>query len=108
MSANHDECQRLLLNANLEIRRLEHALCDATLLAPPREAPKPPAPALTPRQTEVLARLVAGDTGEQMARHLYMGRTTVRTHLAGLYKRLGVHNGAGAVMAAVRVGLIPV
>ncbi len=61
---------------------------------------------LTPREREVLTRLVAGDSVDQVARTLYMSRSTVKTHVAKLYEKLDVRNRAGLVMEAVRLQLV--
>jgi DNA-binding NarL/FixJ family response regulator len=63
-------------------------------------------PRLTPRETEVLHRLVAGDSVAAVAKQLYMSESTVKTHISKLYEKLGAHNRASAVMAALKLGLV--
>jgi DNA-binding NarL/FixJ family response regulator len=63
-------------------------------------------PRLTPREAEVLDRLVAGDSIAAVAKQLYMSESTVKTHVSKLYDKLGAHNRASAVMAALRLGLV--
>jgi DNA-binding NarL/FixJ family response regulator len=63
-------------------------------------------PVLTPRETEVLMRLVDGDSVATVARQLYMSESTVKTHVARVYEKLGAHNRASAIMAAVRLGFV--
>jgi len=63
-------------------------------------------PILTPRETEVLMRLVDGDSIALVARQLFMSESTVKTHVARVYEKLGAHNRASAIMAAVRLGLV--
>lgn len=63
-------------------------------------------PNLTVREHEVLQRLAAGDSIASVAKSLYMSESTVKTHVSKVYDKLGVHNRAGAVMAAVRLGLV--
>ena len=63
-------------------------------------------PKLTPRETEVLDRLVAGASVAEVSRELFMSESTVKTHVTKLYDKLGAHNRAGAIMAAVRLGLV--
>lgn len=63
-------------------------------------------PRLTARELEVLQRLAAGDSVSKVARQLYMSESTVKTHIAKLYEKLGAHNRASAVMAAIRLALI--
>jgi DNA-binding NarL/FixJ family response regulator len=62
---------------------------------------------LTPRETEVLLLASHGLTQSEIARHLVVSVATVRTHFENIYARLGVHDKAGAVAAALRHGLIP-
>jgi len=63
-------------------------------------------PVLTPRETEVLMRLVDGDSVAVVARQLFMSESTVKTHVGKVYEKLGAHNRASAIMAAVRLGLV--
>ena len=63
-------------------------------------------PVLTPRETEVLMRLIDGDSVAMVARQLFMSESTVKTHVGKVYEKLGAHNRASAIMAAVRLGLI--
>jgi DNA-binding NarL/FixJ family response regulator len=61
---------------------------------------------LTPRESEVLRELAAGASVAQVAKSLYMSESTVKTHIAKVYDKLGANNRASAVMAAIRLGLI--
>ena len=63
-------------------------------------------PNLTSRELEVLERLAVGDSVAGMARRLYMSESTVKTHIAKLYAKLGAHNRASAVMAAIKLGFV--
>lgn len=63
-------------------------------------------PHLTVRELEVLRRLAAGDSVAGMARQLFMSESTVKTHIAKLYNKLGAHNRASAVMAAIKLGFV--
>ena len=63
-------------------------------------------PNLTAREMEVLERLAVGDSVAGMAKRLYMSESTVKTHIAKLYSKLGAHNRASAVMAAIRLGFV--
>lgn len=42
----------------------------------------------------------------RFAKTLFMSESTVKTHIAKLYNKLGANNRASAVMAAIRLGLI--
>jgi len=61
---------------------------------------------LTNREHEVLRELAAGASVAQVARALFMSESTVKTHIAKLYEKLGANNRASAVMSAIRLGLI--
>jgi DNA-binding NarL/FixJ family response regulator len=63
-------------------------------------------PRLTPRETEVLTLLKDGLSVSQVARGLYMSESTVKTHVAKIYDKLGATNRAQALMAAIRQGLV--
>ena len=71
-----------------------------------RDAMTAAKPILTPRETEVLMRLVDGDSVAAVARALYMSESTVKTHVGKVYEKLGAHNRASAIMAAVRLGFV--
>lgn len=64
------------------------------------------APALTERESEILRLIAAGKTLPEIAKELYLGVTTVKTHVQHLYEKLGVSDRAAAVAEAMRRGLI--
>jgi DNA-binding CsgD family transcriptional regulator len=47
---------------------------------------------LSPRQHEVLERLVAGQRTSGIARDLFLSQNTVRNHLSAIFRRFGVHS----------------
>ena len=63
-------------------------------------------PQLTPREKDVLSLLIEGMSIAQVAHRLYLGESTVKTHVAKLYDKLGATNRAQAVMAALRLKLV--
>jgi two-component system, NarL family, nitrate/nitrite response regulator NarL len=63
-------------------------------------------PVLTPREQEILRYLADGSSAPQIAAELYLSTTTVKTHLANLYGKLGVSDRAAAVAEAMRRGLL--
>jgi PAS domain S-box-containing protein len=80
-------------------------------IADPRsDAPVSPDPrvptALTPRQREVLGLLAAGRSTAQIADQLKIARETVRNHVRGILRALGVHSRLEAVVEAHRLGLV--
>jgi two-component system nitrate/nitrite response regulator NarL len=64
------------------------------------------APALTDREQQILRLIAAGKSLPQIARELFLGVTTVKTHVQHLYEKLGVSDRAAAVAEAMRRGLI--
>ena len=65
-----------------------------------------PAAPLTPRELEVLQLAADGLCGPMVAEKLVLSRATVRTHFESIYRKLDVHDRAGAVGKAMRLGLI--
>lgn len=63
-------------------------------------------PPLTPRERQVLEHVASGCTVNRVALELGMSRSTVKTHLAHLYDKLGISSRAAAVAEAMRRGLI--
>jgi DNA-binding NarL/FixJ family response regulator len=60
------------------------------------------ADSLTSREREILALLVDGASGAEMARRLSLSRHTVRTHVQNVLSKLQVHSRVEAVAYAVR------
>jgi DNA-binding NarL/FixJ family response regulator len=61
---------------------------------------------LTPRQREVLRLIAEGRTTRDIAERLTLGVKTVETHRAAVMQRLDIHDVAGLVRFAIRVGLV--
>jgi DNA-binding NarL/FixJ family response regulator len=60
---------------------------------------------LTQRESEVLSLLVAGLSNRAIAAKLVVSEETVKTHLRGIYRKLGVSDRAAAVTVALREGV---
>jgi DNA-binding NarL/FixJ family response regulator len=76
---------------------------DTVDIAPP--APRRDAPALTRRQLEVLTLLVQGMPNKLICRALAMAEGTLKTHVATIYRELGVSNRAQAGFAVRCLGI---
>jgi DNA-binding NarL/FixJ family response regulator len=61
---------------------------------------------LTSRQREILQLIAEGRTTKEIAEVLYISVKTVETHRMQLMKRLGIHDVAGLVRYALRIGLV--
>jgi len=63
---------------------------------------------LTPRQREILTLIAEGNSTREIARRLKISVKTVESHRAQLMERLNIHEVAGLVLFAIRLGLIRV
>jgi len=61
---------------------------------------------LTPRQREILRLVAEGNTTQAIAQKLEISIKTVETHRMQLMERLNIHDIAGLVRYAIRVGLV--
>jgi DNA-binding NarL/FixJ family response regulator len=64
------------------------------------------ADSLTPREADVLRLVARGMSNQEVARALFIGETTVKTHLARLFVKLGVRDRVQAVVFAYESGLV--
>jgi DNA-binding NarL/FixJ family response regulator len=62
---------------------------------------------VTPRETQVLQALAAGDTAPEIAASLGISTLTVHSHVKSILAKLGVHSTIEAVTLAWRHGLAP-
>ena len=62
---------------------------------------------LTGRELEVLEILPSGKTIHQIAETLFLGDSTIKTHVAAIYRKLCVANRVAAINKAREYGLLP-
>ncbi|HEY9374287.1 response regulator transcription factor [Streptomyces sp.] len=67
---------------------------------------KPERPRLSERETAVLRLVAEGCTNAEIGRRLYIGESTVKTHLLRVFGKLGVDDRTAAVTSALRHGLL--
>ncbi|HEY9068396.1 MAG TPA: response regulator transcription factor [Burkholderiaceae bacterium] len=60
---------------------------------------------LSPRQADVLRMLIDGKPNKLISRELEMSESTVKTHLAAIFRKLDATSRTQAVVAAARLGL---
>jgi two-component system, NarL family, nitrate/nitrite response regulator NarL len=63
-------------------------------------------PLLSAREHEILTLIAAGRTGPEICRALHLSSSTVKSHTAHLFEKLGVSDRASAVAAAMRRGFL--
>jgi DNA-binding NarL/FixJ family response regulator len=54
-------------------------------------------PKLTPREQEILALMVCGESNREIAEHTVLSINTVNNHVASIYRKLGTHKRVSAV-----------
>ncbi len=78
---------------------------DYTRRPAPRRQPDALA-SLTTRELEVMRLLARGMPNTDIARELYLGDATVKTHIARIFTKLNLHDRAQAVVLAYETGLV--
>ncbi|WP_406246993.1 response regulator [Microbacterium sp. M] len=63
-------------------------------------------PQLSPRELEVLRLVSAGRSNPEIARDLFIGEATVKTHLLHVFEKLGVSDRTRAVTLALELGIL--
>ena len=63
-------------------------------------------PVLAPRELEVLRLIGEGLSARRIGERLYIATSTVKSHQARLYEKLGVSDRAAAVAEGMRLGLL--
>jgi LuxR family maltose regulon positive regulatory protein len=61
---------------------------------------------LSPRETDILKLIAQGLSNKEIARSLYIGPETVKSHLKNVFGKLGVERRAQAVSRAQSLGLV--
>jgi two-component system, NarL family, nitrate/nitrite response regulator NarL len=76
---------------------------------PPRAAPRRGTPVvLTPREAELVRRIVAGQHTRQMAREMNISISTLRTYVKNVLAKLGAHSRLEVAAVATRLNLTAV
>ena len=78
----------------------------AKLVSRVRQDATSAAPSLSPRELEVLQLVAEGRSNPEIARTLFIGEATVKTHLLHVFEKLEVNDRTRAVTRAMELGLL--
>ncbi|GAA1807430.1 response regulator transcription factor [Agromyces neolithicus] len=78
----------------------------AKLVSRVRQDATSAAPSLSPRELEVLRLVADGRSNPEIARTLFIGEATVKTHLLHAFEKLEVNDRTRAVTRAMELGLL--
>ena len=92
-----------LLAPELTRRVVAAAIAEAVV---PVIVPSPRLAALTDREREVLDRMATGCSNAEIARELYLGEATVKTHVSNVLTKLGLRDRTAAVVFAYENGVV--
>ena len=71
----------------------------------PRPAPPKELGELTERELEILRLIATGLSNAEIGRELFIGETTVKTHVTHILQKLGLRDRVQAVVLAFQAGL---
>jgi len=78
----------------------------AKLVSRVRAGASAASPQLSPRELEVLRLVAAGRSNPEIARTLFIGEATVKTHLLHVFEKLEVNDRTRAVTRAMELGVL--
>lgn len=95
-----------VVRAALHAAAAPHTFVCAGLAAAIKRRGTADAPRLSQREHEVLLLLADGYGAGAIGQELYMSESTVKSHIARIYQKLGATNRAQAMVTAMRIGLL--
>lgn len=101
-----DTPQEELLSAIRAAARGETVLAPAVALRILKRVQAPPQASLSPREIEVLGCVATGKTNAEIGVALFIGESTVKTHLLRAFAKLGVDDRTAAVTVAMERGIL--
>ncbi len=61
---------------------------------------------LTPRETEILIRIAAGESNRDIGDHLFISEQTVKKHVSNIFEKLSVSSRTQAIDRGRRLGIL--
>jgi DNA-binding NarL/FixJ family response regulator len=96
---------RLMMGGGVYLPASVLAMQPGPVSGTPAAAESVDALGLSPRQGDVLRLLIEGKPNKAICRDLGLSESTVKTHLAAIFRKLGASSRTQAVVAAARLGL---
>jgi two-component system nitrate/nitrite response regulator NarL len=102
-----DSIHRAMNGESIISPQMSSALIDA-VRKPEIEEDTPSQPVkLTPRETEIIIMLAAGESNKSIARTLDLAESTVKIHVQGILRKLKITSRVQAAVYAAEHGLLP-
>lgn len=103
-----EELAQAVRLAHAGVTQLDSSVAARLAAALPHAAPDPPAaaPALSPREIDILRLVARGRTNREIAAQLYLSEGTVKNHVSRILSRLALRDRTQAALRARDLGLL--
>lgn len=103
-----EELSHAIRLAHSGVTQLDSSVAARLAAALPHPAPDPPAvaPALSPREIDILRLVARGRTNREIAAQLYLSEGTVKNHVSRILSRLALRDRTQAALRARDLGLL--
>ncbi|MER6186576.1 response regulator transcription factor [Streptomyces sp. NPDC001652] len=103
-----EELAQAVRLAHAGVTQLDSSVTARLAAALPHAAPEPPAaaPALSPREIDILRLVARGRTNREIAAQLYLSEGTVKNHVSRILSRLALRDRTQAALRARDLGLL--
>ncbi|MCX5358447.1 response regulator transcription factor [Streptomyces sp. NBC_00124] len=103
-----EELAQAIRLAHAGVTQLDSSVAARLAAALPHAAPDPPAvaPALSPREIDILRLVARGRTNREIAAQLYLSEGTVKNHISRILSRLALRDRTQAALRARDLGLL--